>query len=195
MGSLSALAITVALGHSSYLDQSNPEFHFRFEVAKEDKPAYLWAQHEELKTRILGQSIGKSSILSLGVGARKSFGDFFVFGEVGWGFIEQGAKAGVQHEVVYTELVGHHNVFPRVPPVNPHDYETSWDLDDGVLGAVGIGYQWSDHWSTSWAWRPFFVKEEIVMWDVERRARGGGYWVESRSRDLSSFQLDLKYTF
>ena len=195
MGSLSALAITVALGHSSYLDQSNPEYHFKLEVAQEDKPAYLWTQYEPLKMRILGQSIGDSSILSLGVGARKSFGSSFVFAEVGWGFIEQGARETIQHEIVYTELVGHHNVFGRPVPVDPRDYETAWEVKDGILGSVGIGYQWGDHWSTTWAWRPFFAKEHIEMYDVERKANGKGYWQESRSRDLSSFQLDLRYTF
>ena len=195
MGSLSALAITVALGHSSFLDESNPEYHFKLEVAKEGKPAYLWTQYEPLKIRILGQSIGDSSILSLGIGARKSFGQSFVFAEVGWGFLEQGARASIQHEIVYTELVNHHHVPPRNIPVDPKDYETMWEVDDGWLGAVGVGYQWNDHWSSTWAWRPFFAKEHIELYDRERKANDRGYWQESRSRDLSSFQLDIRYTF
>ena len=195
MGSLAALAVTVALGHSSYLDQSNPEYHVKVELAKEGKPTYMWTQHEPLSVRMLGQGLGDSSITSFGLGARKSFRKLFVFGEIGYGFVDEGAKDIIVHEVVYTELVHNHNVFGRPVPVDPRDYESVWELDDGFLGSVGAGYEWANDWSATVSWRPFFVREHIEIYDVERKEKGKGYWQESRSRNLSSFQLQVRYTF
>jgi hypothetical protein len=195
MGSFAALAFTVALGHSTYLEKSNPEPHFKVELSKEDSPTYLWGQYEELSIRTLGQGLGDSSIFSFGIGARKTMGDFFVFGELGYGFIDEGAKDIIVHEVVYTELVRNHNVYRRPVPVDPKDYESVWEVDDGFLGSVGAGYEWANDWSATVSWRPFVATEHIEIYDVERKENGKGYWQETRGRDLSSFQMTIRYTF
>jgi hypothetical protein len=196
-----ALALTVGLNHSQYLDQSYPEQTFKVSLEHEDYPVYVWGGYEELGIRILGQGIGDSSISSVGLGARKTIGDFFVFGEVGYGFIDEGANHTIQQEIVYTTLVHNHESEWRPVPVNvtrPYDqstYETSWELEDGIMGRLGVGYELGKDFKVTLAYRPFFVKEFIQMWDVERRAAGRGWWQEGRNRDLSSFEVGISYTF
>ena len=170
-------------------------------MAHEEHPFYVYGQNETPNIRMLGQGIGDSSIYSLGVGARKYWGVFFVFGEVGYGVIDQGANRTIQQEIVYTELVLRHNVEFRPIPVYPQgnydqdSYETVWELDDGLLGAIGIGYQLGDHVSLTGAYRPFYVKEHIELYDAEKRKNGGGWWQETRSLDLSAFEFRVEYKF
>ena len=200
---LTALTLSVALGYSQYTDEQGPEPepHFRISVGHEDKPYYLWGQWEDLTVRMLGQGVADADIYSFGAGARKSYGDFFGFFEIGYGLVNEHPNSTIQQEIVYTELVLRHNVEFRPIPVYPQgnydqdSYETVWELDDGLLGEVGVGYQHSDNLSFTASYRPFYVREHIELYDAEQRANGGGWWQESRSRDLSSFQLRVQWEF
>ncbi len=202
MSSLAAaLAITVGLAHSQYVDQATPGFSLKLEVAHEDSPVYLWAGYEIMGIRMLGQEVSKTGIFSVGLGARKNVGDFFVFGEIGFGALDNVVDHGRQQEVVYTELVSRHNVYNRPVPLSlkgPYDqtsYETLWELKEGPLGRVGGGYQFGPHLSATVSFRPFFVKEHIELWDEDKRGAGGGWWQESRTRNLSSWEFGVRYTF
>ena len=204
MVSLTALTLSLALGYNQYTDEQGPEpeYSFKVQVGHVDTPLYLFGGWEDPTVRMLGQGIGKAEIFSVGVGAKKELGDgFFVFGEVGYGKIEQEHRLRIQQEVVYTELVGNHNVYKRPVPVTltgPYDqdsYETSWELDDGILGAIGVGYQFNPHLSLTGAYRPFYVAEYIHMANPGAKEAGKGYWEEHRSRDLSTFQFHIVYIF
>ena len=204
MVDLTALTLSIALGYNQYTDEkgSEPEYTYKFQVGHEDTPLYLFGGYEDPTVRMLGQGIGVAEIFSLGIGAKKELGDgFFVFGEVGYGKVETEPRIVIQQEVVYTELVRNHNVFNRPVPVDlggPYDknsYESSWELDDGILGAIGVGYQVNEHLSVTGAYRPFYVAEYIHIANPGAKEAGLGYWEESRSRDLSSFQLHIAWTF
>ena len=201
---LTALTLAISLGYSQYTDEkgSTPEPHFRVAVGHEESPLYAWGQYEDLKVRMLGQPLGKSSITSVGIGARKFFGDFFGFAEVGYGVIDEGAQDIIQQEIIYTELLMRHRVDGRPAPViltNNYDqdsYDTVWELDNGLLGEVGVGYAPNEHWRFTLSYRPFYVKEHIELEDPDwREATGGGYWQETRSRDLSSISLRIGWEF
>ncbi len=200
---LTALTLSVALGYSQYTDEEGPEpeVHYKIEVGHEESPLYAFGGYEQLDVRMLGQAIGELDIFSVGLGARKNIGDFFVYGELGYGVLDNSPVDKIQQEIVYTELVGRHNVeFRPIPvyPQGPYDqesYETVYEVDDGILGAIGVGYQPTEHLSFTIAYRPFYVREHMEIYDEERRARGGGWWQESRSLDLSSWQLSTRWTF
>jgi len=203
MVDLTALTLSIALGYNQYTDEkgSEPEYTYKFQVGHEDYPVYVFGGYEDPTVRMLGQGVGTAEIYSLGLGARKDVGDFFVFGEIGYGKIEQEPRLGIQQETVYTELVGRHNVYNRPVPVDlggPYDqtsYESSWELDDGILGAIGVGYQINPHLSVTGAYRPFYVAEYISIANPGAKEAGLGYWEEHRSRDLSSFQFHVLFTF
>lgn len=202
---LSSLVLSVALGVSQYTEDypyaTESEYTVGLRVGLEDNPLYVWGHYEEPKIRTLGQPMGDSSIISFGLGARKNVGDFFVFGELGYGVIDEGARETIQQEIVYTDLLRNHRVDFRPAPVRvdrdyqQDSYETLWELDDGFLGKVGVGYQWGDV-GLSVGYRAFYVDEHVELWDEETRARpNGGYWQESRSRDLSAWEFKASWTF
>ena len=202
MSCLIAVCLTLGIVHSQYIDQSLPEFNFKLQVAHEDSPVYLWTGYENVGIRMLGQEIARTAIFSLGVGAEKDIGDFFVFGEIGYGLLKSSVNKVRQQEVIYTELVSRHNVFNRPVPLDlrgPYDqdsYETIWEIHEGFLGKLGVGYHFGSHVNVTLAYRPFFVREHIEIWDEERRNAGKpGWWQESRNRNLSSIELGLSYEF
>ena len=205
MPMLQSITLSLLAGTSLYTEDApysaEPEYHLGFTLAHEDTPLYLWGQYEDLSVRILGQGVGDSSIASFGIGARKSFGPYFVFGQIGYGMIDEGANEGIQQEIVYTDLLLNHRVDGRPAPVlleNDYDqssYDTVWELEDGFLGSLGVGYQWNNV-GLSVAYRPFYVKEHVELRDEDwRELTGGGWWQETRSRDLSSWQFNISYSF
>jgi hypothetical protein len=204
MVSLEGLVLSIALGTNQYTDEKGPppEPAFSVQVGHEESPIYAFAGYEVIDVRMLGQGIGDTSVFSLGIGAKHKFGNgFHVFGELGWGFTDQSPNMIIQQEIVYTELVGRHNVYNRPVPLDltgPYDqdsYETVWEVEDDFLGAIGGGYEWDNGVFISGAYRPFYVREHIEVYDQERRDNGGGWWQETRSLDLSAFQLRVGYTF
>ena len=202
MMDLSALTLAIAMGMNNYQGEEAPAPYFKMEVGHEEKPVYLFGQYEQNKWRMLGQSIGDGYIASAGVGFQHRLSpQLKLFGEVGYGYVDQGPRIKIQQEIIYTELLGRHRVDYRPAPVYPtgnydqNSYETKWEVSDGILGAVGLKYEASNGFNMSVAYRPFMVEEHIEMWDVERRAAGRGYWQETRSKNLSAFQLSIGWTF
>ena len=202
MSILGALVLTTGVAYSSYVDQENPEPSFKIAVSHEEYPVYLWGSYENLKFRLLGQPMGKGSIIGAGVGVQKDFGKMYAFMEIGYGMIDEGAQLTIQQETVFTELVGRHSSDSRPVPVyltgnyDQESYGTEWTLDDSIMGRVGVGYHLSSHVDLSIAYRPFFSKEYIRLFDEEWMAdNGGGWWQESRSKDLSSIEFTIQYNF
>ena len=192
----------IALGFAQYLDTSEPEPTIRLEVAPKESPVYVWGQYEELTTRMVGQRLGNSSITSFGLGVKHHFDKkLYVFGELGYGIVDEGSQDIVQQEVVYTLLVDHHlQPFRPLPvyPTGPYDqdsYETLWEVEDSILGSIGIGYQAWDNVAFTVAYRPFYAKETVELWDADSRANGGGWWQESNSRNYSSVEFKIKWSF
>ena len=103
-------------------------------------------------------------------------------------------KVGIRNEIVYTVLVNNHHVQGRPVPVTLGTHKTSYELDNGFVGKVGVGYQYK-HAKVTLAYRFLSVREHYELWAVARRERGGGYWQESHGRDLSAFELGVWYEF
>lgn len=200
--SLSMLTLTLALGSSSYMGEETPSYFGRIEVGHEAKNYYAFTAYEDTTLRLLGQPIGDGEIFSVGVGYKHPLSErFYLFGEVGYGVVQENARDIIQQEIVYTEVVGrHHRPFRPLPvyPQNGYDqdsYETLWTLDDGFLGAFGLGYNAKNGFGMTLAYRPFYVKERMELWDEEQRANGGGWWQESRSKNLSAIQASVSWSF
>jgi hypothetical protein len=199
---IESLALTIALGYSQYQGEEVAEATYKIEVSHEDTPMYLWGGYEAFDSRMLGQPLAETDLFSVGLGSRKDVGDFFVFGEIGWGFISSDVNHEVQQEIIYTELVGRHNVEGRPVPVTllneyktSEGYESVWELSDGMMWRVGVGYAPTDSLSYTLSYRPFLVEEHIEIYDQDKKANGGGWWQETRSKDLSSFELAIRWSF
>ena len=195
-----AFTLAAAVGYGMYAGEETPAPFYKLEVGYEN--AYLWGSYEDTKLRMIGQPIGDGVIIGLGAGYRYEFNDdLYVFGEVGYGQIEQGNRDVIQQEVVYTELVDRHNVHNRPVPLNltgPYDqdsYETEWELKGGLMAALGVGYRFNDWSAVELAYRPFIVDEHIEVYDEQIVANGGGWWQETRSKDLSAFQVIFKFNW
>ena len=200
---LTALTLSVALGYSQYTGDEAPtaEPSFRVQVGSQEKPYYAFGGFESFTPRLLGQGVADVDLFSVGVGARKSHGDFFGFLELGYGVVDEDPNMLIQQEVVHTALVQRHATPNTPPPVRytqPYCldcYRTSYELDGGLFGELGVGYQHTENVSLTASYRAFYVDEHMELWDEENRANGGGWWQETRSRDLSSFQLRFVYQF
>lgn len=202
MSILSGLALAVGIGATQYTDTATPEHHYRLEVTKEDTPFYIHATYEDMKVRMLGQPIGDTKIFTSGLGIRQKMTDgFFWHFELGFAYLDEGERDVIRQEVVYTELVGRHNVEFRPIPVYPeNDYDQDsyvavWQVDNGWSGALGVGYEFNPHVSVSLNYRILNLKEHIEIYDEEQRANGGGWWQETRSRDLNAWQFNVMYKF
>ena len=156
---------------------------------------YIYGQYEAPEIRVVGQGLSDSEIYSVGLGARKDLGDFFIFGEFGYGYIENDIAPQVEQEVVYTHLVSRHNVYNRPVPVDQSDFNTSYDLSGGLLGAIGAGWQVTPHVDFSVAYRAFYGKERYKLWSPSVVAKCDCWWQETNSRDLSSFEFRISYNF
>jgi hypothetical protein len=203
---LAPLVLSVGLTGSFYDDTTEPravsdddlvpKIGYAMRLGWEDFPVYGVASFEAMDNTILGQGIGAIDALSLGIGAKKRWEDFSFFLETGVTLIDLAASEVVQDEIVYTHLVGNHNVEGATVPVNPRDYENSYDLDNGVFFRVGVGYYLTDHLSVTAAYRALYVDEEMAIWDPERRYNGdGGYWREDDRKDLSSIEVGINWEF
>lgn len=185
--------IELGAGPSLYSDQMEPSYHYKFSYKRDSWPVYGVLQYEEPTIRMRGQPLGDSQLLTVGLGARKYWGNFFVMGEFGFTIVEEGARERIQREVTYTELVDRHNVTGRPVPFDRKGYETLWELDHGFSGAVGIGWVLWEHVVLTASYRALYVDEHIEVWDPVRREEKGQWWQESRSRDLSAFQGTVTY--
>jgi hypothetical protein len=167
---------------------------------KAGETLYTWGSYEGLDTRILGQSLSAVDSMSIGIGGRSVVGKFVAFAELGYSFLDTKDVERVRDEVVYTTLVHNHASEFRPIPVNPtgpydqDSYETSYDISNGMLGRIGIGYKYKD-FTLSMSYKVQYVDERIELWDEGQRAKGLGYWRETNTRNLSAFEIGLQYEF
>jgi len=187
-------------------------FGTQLKIGNEKWPVYVWAGYEGLETRILGQGVSDVDILSVGIGAEHKWGEFSVFINAGYAMMDYSVKQGIVDEIVYTQLVNHHNTgderpVPAADPTRPYGYggqdtkyhpddaRTSYEIDDEFIGRIGIGYQVFKHVKLTASYRYLTPKETIKLWDVKQVERGGGWWQESNERDLSAWEIGIYATF
>jgi len=185
---------------------------FRAQAGNTSWPVYGWVGYEPTELRVLGQGVGDADMVTAGIGASHSWGDFSVFIDFGYAMLDLAVKQNIVDEIVYTDLVNNHNAtdsrpIPAADPTRPHgfggqdlryhpdDARTSYDIDNGFLGRVGVGFQVHEHIKLTASYRYLTPKEHLELWDIHRRANDGGYWVENREKDLSAFEMGIIITF
>ena len=193
MSCLLALCLSLGVTANSY-DTLEPTYSYNL---KAGGPVYAWASYEDQTTRILGQGLSDIGIISAGVGVARDFGKFSVFGEVGYAVLDSTDKDTIRDEIIYTTLVNNHGVRP-IPSGDPErdpKAHTSYSLDNGWVGRLGVSYALTEALSTSLAYRVLSVSEHYELWDEDNRAAGKGWWQESHGRDLSAFEFGINYEF
>lgn len=189
MSCLLAVCLTIGVTANSY-DDIKPSYAYHVTAGDE---VYGWLSYESPTVRMLGQALSEATMHSAGIGFRYKVKKFSAFLEAGYTVLDNEPNEIIMHEVIYTQLVSNHHVGSRTIPVK-QDYRTSYDLEDGYMGRVGVGYQ-HKHWKITAAYRVLSVREHYELWDEASRAKGGGWWEESHGRDLSAFELGVHYEF
>lgn len=169
---------------------------------EEELPLYLWSSYTEQENFILGQNTANIEALSFGLG--KTFEvspKFNVFFELGYSSNKADADPVVQQEIAYTYLVDRHNVVNRPIPVTvtrPYDqesYETTYEVDDSIIGKIGVSYDITESFSVGAAYRYNRIETKLELYDAESRAAGKGFWVENFTQDAGAVELQLLYSF
>lgn len=193
--------IELGVQQSMYTDGPSNEWSFKANVGWEGFPVYGWGAYEpEVGVKLRGQPLADVDTLSFGIGARKSWDNFFVALETGYSLVDTSVNAEIQQEVVYTHLVARHNVYQRPVPVTvdgPYDtkgYTSSWEADDGPMARLVIGYQLSDHVALTGAYKWLYVDQEMYIRDINWQP-GRGYWREDNQIDLSSVEVGVWFVW
>ena len=189
------LHLDLGLSHSTYNDEAGSEISYHLKLRHDDYPVYLFAGYENPDVKMLGQPLGDASILSVGLGVRQTFSKLTVFAEAGYGHIDLSINQEIQEEIVYTKLVIDHHSQHRSVPVNPRDYEHSYEMSDSVLGRVGLSYEVADYLNVTFSYRWMMTKVEYAICDEERRRTNQGYWRKDSTHDLSALEIGLFFTF
>jgi hypothetical protein len=173
----------------------------QFRIGSTRQPVYLWGSWNNQDLKMLGQSLAEADVYGVGIGVEKKWDDVSGFIEVGYGMVEEEVNEGIRQEIVYTQLLLNHNVANRPIPVTvdrPYGtdtYETSYEIDDGYMARVGVGYQINKYVKVTAAYRMFYAEESYDLYDAERRAAGKGYWTERDDRNLDAFEIGLYVTY
>lgn len=161
------------------------------------KNVYVWGSYQEQDIRMLGQGMGESSLLGVGLGVTESWGDWSVFLEGGWGMIDYTPDHQVVDEVSYTHLLNRHRNDGRTVPFkqcyNASDCNREYvnEYEDAFIGRIGVAYELMDHISLTVGYRFMRAPQYIAAWDIDRKANGGGYWEERINHDLSAVELGV----
>ena len=194
MNCLLALCLSLGITANSY-DTLEPSYSYQVKAGNE---IYGWASYEDQTVRLLGQGVAESDIYSFGVGFKHEIKRFFGFIEAGYAITSDTDNDTIRDEIVYTTLVRNHHVKGRpVPAGDPGcdpDARTSYELGNGFIGRVGVGYSIKALKVTA-AYRFMSVDEHYELWSQTNRDAGKGWWQESRGRDLSAFELGLWWEF
>lgn len=174
-------------------------------VHSEVSPAYIWGSYTWQGNYVLGQKISKIEAPSIGIGITYSLTPTLrLFGEIGYSFNNQNnqsSRSAIQQEVVYTYLVGRHNVFNRPVPVNligPYDqdsYETTYKIENSLVAKIGIEYKVNDWFNVNMAYKYNRMNVLFEMYDEEQRAGGGGYWMEDETMDAGAVEVQFLVNF
>jgi opacity protein-like surface antigen len=167
-----------------------------------EAPLYGWGSLSKGKHYILGQPTSSAYTAGLGLGYQYDFNDtFYVKLEAGVGYPHIDSNKSIQQEAVYTYLVRRHNVPSRPIPVNPlypydqESYETTWELDYGFMGRVGLGINATESWRVELSYKYFNPKGLLEIYDQELRDAGGGWWQEYASVNMNAVEFGIRYEF
>jgi len=149
---IASLMFEIGASADFYDDGIAEDYSIHLKVGSKNRPIYLWGSYSDPEVGLLGQRFFTLETAAVGLGAKKDFDDISVFFELGYAFNDpETEKIGIQQEVIYTYLVGRHNVHNRPVPLDldrPYDqtsYQTSYEVEDAFMGRIGIGYQVLDH--------------------------------------------------
>jgi opacity protein-like surface antigen len=197
MSCLLAICLSIGVTANTYADLGDTQ-SFKFKAGNQ---TYLWSEFENQRVKVLGQGLNEPDMYSFGVGFKETYKKIDVFLEAGWTHIEGNPSEFEQQEVVYTFLVGRHNVHNRPVPVklkHPYDqdsYSTVYDLEGGFMGRLGVSYPLTNSIDLSLSYKFFTAAEHMAMWDNRREQGTGGWWEETNGRDLSTWGLGISYEF
>jgi len=193
--------LTLGLGTSFHGGEDTREENaLSYKVTAGTPSVYLWGSADTNETGLLGQPFSKNDMLSFGLGARKQWGDFSSYLELGYAEVDQSTHQVIQQEVVYTQLVNNHYVYNRPVPIvlgGPYDqqsYDTTYDISGGLMGRLGVTYNLSDQWGVTVAYR-FFEPEAyysmtgVSILDAGETAR----WEENTKVDMSAIELGIEW--
>lgn len=188
--------VELGVGQSIYSDNdSHTDWNYQLRFGMEELPVYGTVGYDSPRYKLLGQPLADTDLLSVGLGARKSWGDILGYVETGWTFVDTSVNALVQEEIVYTNLVGRHAVRGVILPVTPGDYETSWEADDALFLRVGVQYQLMEHLAVGASYRFLQVDTEMKLYDQDNYDRGLGYWREDNTVDFGAAEVNLVFTY
>lgn len=168
-------------------------------------PFFLSARYEAPRLRMLGQPLADSDLFSVGVGFETLLtNNLYVFAEGGYAFIDAQSNFEIRQEVVYTQLVNNHlNPNRPIPILAYPRYDTTYEVDNGLYGRIGLEYRWKSLSITA-AYRPLKLDQEYTMraWEQDLPALrekygdyANGYWREDTELDLSGFEIGIGWKF
>jgi len=182
------LALELGVIGSIYDGQIKTDFGYQLKVGKD---IYAWGSYENPDFAILGQ-VGDLETWGYGVGVQHSWGKVVGFLEYGIFDPKAEFKPAVQNEVVNRVLMNDHG---ERPPFR----DTSYRLNQGYGGRVGIGYDLSDHFRVSFAYRFLNIDEDIDAWNGPHGfvddVPFGDWWQERGTLDLSSAEFGISVRF
>jgi hypothetical protein len=195
------VSVNIPTGDSDIIDfREDAAVHLK--VHNSESPVYAWGSYTRKNNYVLGQKLSIVDSPSLGLGVKYNLSPTLrLFGEVGYSFNNQDNRIVPQQEVVYTYLVGRHNVFNRPVPVNligPYDqdsYATTYDISNSVVAKLGIEYQVNDWFSVNATYKYDRMEVLFELYDEEQRAGGGGYWMEDETQDASAVEIQFLVNF
>jgi opacity protein-like surface antigen len=204
---LTALTLSLALGYNTYTGEDvrvDSPAAFAVRVGHEELPVYLWGSYDNNETGFLGQPFANNDVMGFGIGAKHWVANrLYIFGEIGYASVDTSTRLRIQQEVVYTEIVRNHNVYQRPVPVDltgPYDqasYTTEYEIDDGYMTRVGLGWELNDNLGVSVAYRYFRPDTyyNIVDTDWQERTGSDGYWEENSTTNLDAFEIGVQWTW
>lgn len=189
------LEFEAGITESIYEDDAGSEMGLHIKGGLTDFPVYLFAGYETPKVRMLGQPLGDSTIWTFGFGGKQKWERLTFFAEFGYAVIDVKTNHDVQEEIIYTDLVDTHHSKFRPIPVDPRDYEHSYEIDNALMGRLGISIDLFPHTKLSASARWMEADQEGAIWDPVRRAENRGYWREDTTRNFGAFEIGIFFYF
>jgi hypothetical protein len=191
--------VEIGAGQAIYSDNdSSTDWTLQGRVGHKAFPLYLTAGWDQPKVKVLGQPIADTNIYTFGLGTWYEVGSVSLFVESGLALVDPEIDSGVQQEVVYTYLVGRHNVEGRPVPVDVvngnEGYTSSYEVDDAPFLRIGAQWQVFEHVAVSASYR--FLEADTEMF-IKRSGweEGKGYWREDNTANFGAAEVVLWVTF
>ena len=203
---------SIGISSITYNDTST-ELGYNGRLGWSGFPFYIAGAYEKPKVRMLGQPLADLKVASVGLGfsteVRKGL---HLFAEGGFSSAKVDIHDDVRDEVIYTQLVGNHNVANRPIPIYKYpNYTTSYEVDSGYFARVGMTYYWKDIGVTV-AYRALKLDQEYTLrglqedYDLGRAHQSGQpgfrlpggqeyYWREDTELNLNSVEIGINWKF